>query len=121
MSSQATVAGLVSACALQRQESRGGHFCLDHPSEREDQRRPSLVSLAPAPHAVPAGLPLPSLASSSSSSSSSSRGRRGVSGGNGGNGGGGAGKKLTAAPGPGKAGVAVPRDLVTRSLPPGEP
>ncbi len=43
----ATVAGLVAACALQRKESRGGHYVLDYPQPVERERRPSLVTLRP--------------------------------------------------------------------------
>ena len=39
-----TVAELVVSCALQRRESRGGHYVLDYPQEDERERRPSLIS-----------------------------------------------------------------------------
>ncbi|KAL6758044.1 L-aspartate oxidase [Haematococcus lacustris] len=40
----ATVAEITVACALQRKESRGGHYCLDYPHQVEAERRPSLVA-----------------------------------------------------------------------------
>ncbi len=46
----AMVAEMTAACALQRRESRGGHFCVDYPGERESERRPSVVRL---PEVVP--------------------------------------------------------------------
>ena len=49
----ATVAELIAACALQRKESRGGHYVLDFPGPVEHERRPSMVSL------FPSKLPLP--------------------------------------------------------------
>lgn len=39
----ATVGGLVASSALQRRESRGGHFLLDHPEEVDAQRVPSVL------------------------------------------------------------------------------
>ena len=45
----ATVAELIAACALQRKESRGGHYVLDYPQPVEAERRPSMVSLFPTP------------------------------------------------------------------------
>ena len=63
----ATVAELVATCALQRKESRGGHYVLDYPEPIEAQRRPSMVSLFPVPsmkELLPAspwsGAPIPS-------------------------------------------------------------
>ena len=81
----ATVAELIIACALQRRESRGGHYILDYPDPVEAQRKPSMVSLggavapmrprstpplgAPAPGVVP--MPMPVGAGSSKRGSSS--------------------------------------------------
>ncbi|KAF5838195.1 fumarate reductase/succinate dehydrogenase flavo protein-like protein [Dunaliella salina] len=44
----ATVAEITVACALQRRESRGGHFCVDYPHPVDSECRPSLVTLRPA-------------------------------------------------------------------------
>jgi L-aspartate oxidase len=41
----ATVAEVTVRSALQRRESRGGHYMLEHPQQVEAHRRPTLVSL----------------------------------------------------------------------------
>lgn len=41
----ATVAEITASCALQRKESRGGHYCVDYPTEQEREKRPSVVQL----------------------------------------------------------------------------
>jgi L-aspartate oxidase len=45
LSNLATVAELIASCALQRRESRGGHFVLDFPESVESERKPSLLQL----------------------------------------------------------------------------
>ena len=40
----AAVAEMVVSCALQRRESRGGHFVQEHPAEVESERWPSMVT-----------------------------------------------------------------------------
>ena len=62
----ATNAELIALCALQRHESRGGHYCLDFPSEVERERKPSVVSKASqrtmqrgAPTGIELDIPMP--------------------------------------------------------------
>lgn len=45
LSNLATVAELIASCALQRHESRGGHFVVDYPDARESQCKPSVLQL----------------------------------------------------------------------------
>jgi L-aspartate oxidase len=101
----ATVASLVAACALQRRESRGGHYVLDYPEPVESQRRPSVVSiqeLAPEYEVPPARL-------------ASSKGRLAPSNGNSSRvTGGGGSKKVPGTTGSKKVST---RELVIRSLP----
>ncbi|GAX79809.1 hypothetical protein CEUSTIGMA_g7249.t1 [Chlamydomonas eustigma] len=102
----ATVAGLVAACALQRKESRGGHYVLDYPETIEAQRRPSVVTmeeLTPVYEVPPARL-------------ASTKGRISSANGNSSNGSGGGGSsKVPGASGSKKKASA--RELVIRSLP----
>lgn len=35
---------LVASSALQRKESRGGHFCVEYPAELEEQRREVVIA-----------------------------------------------------------------------------
>eukprot|EP00798_Chlamydomonas_sp_ICE-L_P025055 gene25055-10706_t len=73
-----TVAKLVTSCALQRRESRGGHYNLDYPALSERECRPSMVSLVrelfstqtsirrrPTPSGAAPGLLIPSMKKSS--------------------------------------------------------
>ncbi|KAG1670568.1 hypothetical protein FOA52_012140 [Chlamydomonas sp. UWO 241] len=54
----ATCAGLVASSALQRRESRGGHYVLDHPEPVEDQRVPTVLTAdAPWPATSVDGAP----------------------------------------------------------------
>jgi L-aspartate oxidase len=46
-----TTAKLIAVCALNRTESRGGHFRTDHPEEQADWKRRTLVTLDQA-HAI---------------------------------------------------------------------
>lgn len=41
---QVTVGELVASSALQRKESRGGHFCIEYPAELEEQRREVVIA-----------------------------------------------------------------------------
>lgn len=46
----ATIAQLTVSCALQRKESRGLHYTLDHPEMDEEQRKPSMISMPLVSH-----------------------------------------------------------------------
>lgn len=46
-----TTAKLIAVCAINRTESRGGHFRTDHPEEQADWKRRTLVTLEQA-HAI---------------------------------------------------------------------
>lgn len=75
----ATVAELITACALQRRESRGGHYILDFPEPCEEERRPSLVSL-PKPRVPASAAPgRPRQSTNSSRSSGGAGGMQGTS------------------------------------------
>jgi len=67
----ATIAELIATCALQRKESRGGHYVLDYPNPVERERRPSMVSLFPT---VPKKAPAPAVLAPVGLGSSSSKG-----------------------------------------------
>uniref|UniRef100_A0A7S2VU96 L-aspartate oxidase n=1 Tax=Chlamydomonas chlamydogama TaxID=225041 RepID=A0A7S2VU96_9CHLO len=56
-----TVAEIVAACALQRKESRGGHYVLDYPQLDERECKPSTVQVAPAKVRTPTA-PVPASA-----------------------------------------------------------
>ena len=45
------VAALIARCALDREESRGGHYRSDFPAPREEFRHPSIVRREPGAHA----------------------------------------------------------------------
>jgi L-aspartate oxidase len=48
-----TTAKLIAVCALNRTESRGGHFRTDHPEEQADWKRRTLVTLDQADAIIP--------------------------------------------------------------------
>jgi L-aspartate oxidase len=48
-----TTAKLIAVCALNRTESRGGHFRTDHPEERTDWKRRTLTTLDQADAIIP--------------------------------------------------------------------
>ena len=48
-----TTAKLIAVCALNRTESRGGHFRTDYPEEHADWKRRTLVTLDQANAIIP--------------------------------------------------------------------